>query len=72
MDRPGRSEIRKFGGSLMTMSAILWITYASALGNNGKLHYLPRWSLYLAWGGLIAGTVLVIGSIVWPSSRPRN
>ena len=48
MDMPSRAEVRKFGGSLMTLSVILWITYATALGNNGQRHYLPRWTLYLA------------------------
>lgn len=74
MDRPGRAEIRKFGGSLMTLSMILWITYATALGNNGKSHYLPRWSLYVAWSGLIVGVVIVLGTIFWPSTPqgPRD
>jgi len=68
MDRPSRGEIRRFGGSLLTLSVILWITYATALSNNGKHHYLPRWSLFLAWAGLLAGTAIVIGTIVWPTS----
>ena len=58
----------------MTLSVILWITYATALGNNGKRHYLPHWALFLAWGGLIAGVVIVVGTIFWPSTPrpPRN
>lgn len=61
-----------FGGGLMTLSVILWITYATALGNNGKRHYLPRWSLFLAWGGLIAGVVIVLATIFWPTRRSRK
>ena len=53
----------------MTLSVILWITYATALSNNGKHHYLPRWALYLAVGGLIAGIAVVICTIVWPTRR---
>ena len=72
MNRPGRAEIRKFGGSLMTLSVILWITYATALGNNGKRHYLPHWALFLAWGGLITGIAIVAGTIFWTSQRPAH
>ena len=70
MDRPGRVEIRKFGGSLITLGVVLWITYATAISNNGKIHYLPRWTLFLAVGGCIAGIAIVIGAIVWPTSSP--
>jgi len=69
MNRPSRSELRTFGGSLMTLSVILWITYATARSNNGKIHYLPHWALLLAWGGLAAGFLVVICTIFWPSSR---
>lgn len=69
---PTRAEIRKFGSSLMTLSVILWITYATALGNNGKKHYLPRWALYLAWAGLIVGIAVVAGTILWPSRESRE
>jgi hypothetical protein len=74
MNRPGRGEIRTFGGSMLTLSVILWITYATALGNNGKNHYLPHWTLFLAWSGLVAGAVIVLGTIFWPSKPrpPRN
>ena len=72
MDRPARVEIRKFGGSLMTLSVILWITYASALDGNGKRHYLPRWTLFVALAGLFVGTAIVIGTIVWPTRSTRS
>ena len=68
MNRPSRSEYRAFGGGLMTLSVILWITYATARSNNGR-HYLPHWALFLALGGLLAGIVIVVGSIVWPTPR---
>jgi len=69
MNRPSRSELRTFGGSLMTLSVILWITYATARGGNGKIHYLPHWALILAWGGLATGFSIVVGTIFWPASR---
>ena len=56
----------------MTLSVILWITYATALGSNGK-HHLPHWALFLAWGGLVTGALIVIGTIFWPSTpRPPS
>ena len=56
----------------MTLSVILWITYATALSNNGKHHYLPQWTLFLAWGGLIAGIVIVLATIFWPTHHSHK